>query len=96
MEVIRSNIQVKKKKYQKSYVTPVTCDLGRVDKQRPLVPIKTGLVLFLLIVKWRFGDKSNCTWRVVSTIGIGVLWLSKDTGGHLVFPNRRLLLISTK
>lgn len=47
-------------------------------------------------MNWKFGDKSNCTWRVVSTIGIGVLWLGKDTGGHLVFPDRRLLLIGTQ
>lgn len=43
-----------------------------------------------------FGDEVDYTWWIVPSIGIGVLWLSENTGGHLVFPDGRLLLICTK
>lgn len=33
-----------------------------------------------------------CTWRVVPPVGVRVIRFSKDTGGHLVFA-RRLLLV---
>lgn len=40
--------------------------------------------------------KFDFTWWVVPSISIWVLWLSKNIGGHLVFPDRWLLLICTK
>lgn len=39
---------------------------------------------------------SHCTWRVVPAISIGVLGLSKNTRGHLIFADGWLLLLCTK
>lgn len=41
-------------------------------------------------------DWWDCTWWVVPAVSIGVLWLCKNTRGHLVSPDRRLLLFSSK
>lgn len=43
-----------------------------------------------------FAVAIDCTWWVVPSISIGVFWLSENTGGHLVFPGRRLLLVCTQ
>lgn len=41
-------------------------------------------------------DEVGFTRWIVPSMSVGVLWLSENTGGHLVFSDRWFLLICAK